>query len=90
MPADRVTVRLYYQRRHETAREDTNLDYKDDGALRRTLERMVRENRGTLNLDLSDWSLRLYSPRGGAAIVKVFITKSGETQIERHAVGRIR
>jgi len=45
--------------------EDANLDPKDGAMLRATLERMVEVERGSLRLDLSEWSLVVHGLGGG-------------------------
>lgn len=80
--ADRVTVELVEQRRWVRLTELTNLDYRDHGVLRRTLERLVLEHRGTLKLDLSQWSLKVRSSNGGTVIATVYVTHGGETDVQ--------
>lgn len=65
------------------ATEQTHLDYRDDGVLRRTLERMLREHRGNANVDLAQWSLRVRSTRGSTVLAILNITKGGENDIKR-------
>lgn len=82
MAAKRYTLRLY-QRSHMVRQEDANLDPKDNAMLRSTLERMVEAERGTLKLDLSEWSLVVHSLGGGMIRARLRITESGATETRR-------
>ena len=82
MAANRVTVRLYWRRTLE-ATEDTNLDVNDTGFLRQTLERMVKAKRGTLNLDLSEFSMTVSQPGKLAVLKRVVVEGSGATKVSR-------
>lgn len=82
MAAKRYTLRLY-QRSRMVRQEDANLDPRDDGILRATLERMVEAERGTLKLDLSEWSLVVHSLGGGMIRARVQVAPVGTTNIRR-------
>jgi hypothetical protein len=75
-------LRLYWRSTLE-AQEDTNLDPTDEKMLRSTLERMVEEKRGTLKLDLSEWSLAVHSPGGGRIHARLRVTPAGLNQVRR-------
>lgn len=80
MVANRYTVRLRYRGRVRT-QEDTNLDLDDTQVLRTTLERLVLDARGTLSLDLSEWSLTVTRVGGGPIIKRVTVTSGGLTEV---------
>jgi hypothetical protein len=80
MAAKRYALRLYW-RMSLRMQEDTNLDIKDDKFLRETLERMVIATRGTLKLDLSEWSLVVHNPGGGMIQRRVKVLPSGATEV---------
>lgn len=82
MAAKRYTLRLY-QRSRMVRQEDANLDPRDDDMLRATLERLVEAERGTLRLDLSDWSLVVHNPGGGMIQARAQVTPTGMTEIRR-------
>lgn len=82
MAAKRQTLRLY-QRSRMVRQEDANLDPTDETMLRTTLEHMVGAERGSLRLDLSEWSLVVHSLGGGMIRARVRITPAGATEISR-------
>lgn len=51
--------------------------------LRATLERLVQAEKGTLKLDLSEWSMVVHSLGGGMVRATVKVTPSGATDIRR-------
>jgi len=63
-------------------REDTNLDPRDEGMLRQTLERMVLAKRGTLRLDLSEYWIEVQSAGGGRVHATCKIAPNGATQVK--------
>lgn len=63
--------------------EDANLDPRDDDMLRATLERMVEGERGTLKLDLSEWSLVVHGLGGGMIKARLNVTPVGTSEIRR-------
>lgn len=80
--AQRYTLRLYW--RSSMLREEvTNLDPRDDAMLRATLERLVEAERGTLRLDLSEWSLVVHTVGGGQIRARVNVAPSGATEVKR-------
>ena len=81
MAAKRYTLRLYW--RKSLQQEDTNLDIKDERFLRETLERLVAAKRGTLKLDLSEYSMVVHNPGGGMIQRRVKVLPSGATEIKR-------
>jgi hypothetical protein len=82
LAAKRYTLRLYW-RKSLQLQEDTNLDVKDEKFLRETLERMVMAKRGTLKLDLSEYSMVVHNPGGGMIQRRVKVLPSGATEIKR-------
>jgi len=82
MAAKRYTLRLY-QRSRMVRQEDANLDPKDGAMLRATLERMVEVERGSLRLDLSEWSLVVHGLGGGMIWARVRVAPSGATDLVR-------
>jgi hypothetical protein len=82
MTAQRYTVRMYWRSTME-AQEDTNLDPRDGSILRQTLERMVQKKRGTLKLDLSEYSLVVHSLGGGQVKARCTIAPNGATLVKR-------
>lgn len=82
MAAKRVTLRLYW-RKTKQAEVDTNIDLGDEKYLREKLEEMVLAKRGTLKLDLSEYSMVVHKPGGGAIQRRVLVLPSGATQIKR-------
>jgi hypothetical protein len=80
MAAKRYTLRLYWLSSLEL-QEDTNLDINDEVFLRQTLERMVLAKRGTLKLDLSQFSMVVHNPGGGMRHRRVKVLPSGATQV---------
>jgi hypothetical protein len=46
-------------------------------------ERMVEEKRGTLKLDLSEWSLAVHSPGGGRVHARLRVTPAGLNDVRR-------
>lgn len=80
--ASRYTLRLYWRSMIES-QEDSNLDPKDDTMLRSTLERMVHAKRGTLKLDLSEWSLTVHSLGGGRVHARLRVSPSGASEVRR-------
>lgn len=82
MAAKRYTLRLY-QRSRMVHQEEANLDPRDDAMLRATLERMVKAERGTLKLDLSEWSLAVHSHGGGMVHARLEVAPSGAMSIRR-------
>lgn len=81
MAAKRYTLRLYW-RRSLQLQEDTNIDIKDEKFLRETLERLVVAKRGTLKLDLSEYSMVVHNPGGGMIQRRVLVLPSGATKIK--------
>jgi hypothetical protein len=81
MAAKRYTLELYW-RRSLQLQEDTNLDIKDERFLRETLERLVIAKRGTLKLDLSEYSMSGRNPGPGMIRRRVKVLPSGATQIK--------
>lgn len=82
MTANRYTLRLYWRSTMES-QEDGNLDHRDDAMLRATLERMVEAKRGTLRLDLSDWSMTVHTLGGGRVHARLRVAPSGASQVRR-------
>lgn len=82
MAAKRYTLRLY-QRSRMVRQEDINLDPRDDDMLRTTLERMVEAERGSLKLDLSEWSLIVHSLGGGMIRARLCVQTSGASNVTR-------
>lgn len=82
MAAKRYTLRLY-QRSRMVRQEDANLDPRDDDILRATLERMVEAERGTLRLDIAEWSLVVHNLGGGMIQARAQVTSAGMTDIHR-------
>lgn len=85
MPADRHRVQLYRRgvrlRRHDQL---TNLDPFDDQMLREWLERLVKAEKGTLRLDLSDgWELRVRVAAGVRVVAKATVSRAGRTVVKR-------
>lgn len=83
MAAKRYTIRLYektWQRGKDT---ETNLDPRDDRMLRETLERLVKEKRGNLKVDLSRWHIVVHSPGGGMIQARCSVDASGRTVVKR-------
>lgn len=82
MAAKRYTLRLY-QRSRMVRQEDANLDPRDDDMLRATLERMVEAERGTLRLDLSEWSLVVHNHGGGMIQARLAVNDLGVSDVRR-------
>ncbi len=82
MSAQRYTIRLHWRSRQER-QCDTNIDPTDNQALRDRLESMVKAARGTLDLDLSEWSVTVHSLGGGMVRAKCRVSPSGETEVTR-------
>lgn len=82
MAAKRYTLRLY-QRSRMVRQEDANLDPKDEEILRATLERMVNAERGSLRLDLSEWSLVVHNIGGGMIQARLSVTSTGASDVQR-------
>jgi hypothetical protein len=82
MTAQRYTVRMYWRSKME-AQEDTNLDPRDETILRQTLERMVQAKRGTLRLDLSEYSIMVHSLGGGQVKAQCSVAPNGATLVKR-------
>jgi hypothetical protein len=80
--AQRYTLRLY-RRSARVRQEDASLDPRDDAMLRATLERLVEAERGTLQLDLSEWWLRVHTLGGGQIRAEVRVTPFGATEVKR-------
>lgn len=78
----RYTVRLYW-RSSKVGEEEANLDPRDDGILRETLEQLVLAKQGTLRLDLSEWSIVVHNIGGGQIRARVRVTPSGATEVRR-------
>ncbi|GAA1712519.1 hypothetical protein [Fodinicola feengrottensis] len=60
---------------------ETNIDPQDGAAVRSLLEEMVLEAKGTLNLDLSRFIMRVHTSSWGR-FVDVRVSSSGETTID--------
>ena len=82
MAANRYTVRMHWRSALES-QEDVNLDPRDEVILRSTLERMVLARRGTLRLDLSEFSLWVHSVGGGQVKARCTVAANGATVV-RH------
>lgn len=80
--ARRYTVRLRWRSSME-AQRDVNLDPRDGEALRAVLEELVHAARGTLRLDLSQFSLTVHSPGGGRVHAVCRVTPAGATEVTR-------
>jgi hypothetical protein len=63
--------------------EDANLDPRDDAMLRATLECMVEEERSSLRLDLSEWSLVVHNLGGGMVQARLGVTGAGASTVKR-------
>lgn len=65
----------------------TNMDVQDVRMLRETLESLVTAHRGTLNLDLSHYRIRVrdISRKGAPSTVRCWcgVTPAGRTQVRR-------
>lgn len=82
MSARRYTVRLF-EGAMRRGQEDLNLDPRNRQILRSTLERMVLSKMGTLDLDLSRWSLVVHSLGGGQIQARCRVLASGATEVSR-------
>lgn len=80
--AHRHTLRLYWRSRLQR-QTDLNIDPKDDGVLRARLEAMVITERGSLNLDLGEWSLVAHSLGGGQVKARCTVSATGQTVVRR-------
>jgi hypothetical protein len=82
-----MTARRYTLRLHQTGRwraeQNLNLDPADDGRLRAVLESWVEKRAGTLQLDLSEWSMRVHTLGGGRVVATVTIQPNGATAVKR-------
>lgn len=79
MAAERYKVQLLDGGSRLTELE-TNVDPRDYEAVRALLERLVKEKRGTLRLDLSRYRLQIAIPYGRPVYVSV--NGGGETTID--------
>ncbi len=82
MTAKRYTLRLYWRSTRER-QCDTNIDPSDVDVLRQRLEEMVKVQRGTLNLDMSQWRLVVHSLGGGRVVATCRVSPSGVTEVDR-------
>ena len=85
VPADRYDVQLYrnnvHLKRHD---QQSNLDPCDDGVLREWLEKLVKAEKKTLDLDLSKyWELRVRLPGRPRIVARCRVDKSGRTVVKR-------
>jgi hypothetical protein len=81
--ADRYEIRLY-QGGSLLLSEETNLDASDDRMLRSTLERLVKQKRRTLRLDLSDYRIDVHSfGFGTRRVATCTVTRAGRTKVRR-------
>lgn len=85
VPADRYDVQLYRNNVHLTRHDQqTNLDPRDDSALREWLEKLVKAEKNTLNLDLSKyWELRVRLPGRPRIVARCRVDGSGRTVVKR-------
>jgi len=82
MAAKRYTVRMHWRSTLES-QEDINLDPREETILRSTLERMALAQRGTLRLDLSEYSLTVHSVGGGQIKARCSVAGNGATVVRR-------
>jgi hypothetical protein len=85
MTADRYRVELYRRGVHLRRYDQlTNLDPADDTILRDWLEQLVKQDRGTLRIDLSaGWELRVRIPDGRRVVASCRVDRSGRTVVKR-------
>jgi hypothetical protein len=82
LTAGRHTIRLYWRSTREL-QQDHNIDPRSDTALRQLLEQLVKQKRGTLNLDLSEWRIDVHRLGGGRIKARCKVTRDGQTEIKR-------
>lgn len=84
MTARRHTLRLHFRLGlWPVAEVATNLDPSDAGILRTRLEEMVKAQTGTLNVDLSNWTLKVHRHDGGMVVVTCSVDSAGKTVVRR-------
>jgi hypothetical protein len=81
-----VTARRYQVRLFEWStsrgRTETNFDPTTDAVLREQLEARVKATKGTLDLDLSCWWIRVRT-MSGHKIAECRVTSTGATAVKR-------
>lgn len=82
MSAKLHTVRLFWRSTREV-QVDTHIDPTSSKALRALLERLVKEKRGHLRVDLSNFSLTVHTVGGGRRVARCKVTGIGETEVTR-------
>jgi len=78
----RYTLRLH-RGLFVRAEVEANIDPADNAALRAQFEAMVKAKTGTLNTDLTKWTLRVHRLGGGMVIATVTVARSGATVVTR-------
>lgn len=84
MAAKRYTIRLYEKGAGQRGKDvEANLDPRDDATLRKTLERLVKAQAGTLQLDLSRWRIEVRTLGGGMIHARCAVNPFGDTVVSR-------
>ncbi len=81
MTARRYQVQLFHWSTSR-GRTEVNFDPSTDSVLREQLETRVKAYARTLDLDLSDWWIRVRTTRG-ARVAECRVTSEGRTEVKR-------
>lgn len=84
MAAKRYTIRLYEKSAGQRGKDvEMSLNPRDDRMLREVLEKLVKDERRTLQLDLSRWRIVVHSKGGGMIHARCSVDASGRTVVKR-------